>query len=156
MATDLADPPRVEPLRRANAGNAKPTPVARLERQQRRGERARLGILLQWLAAHAIVHQRGQPVTAELVTAGERAVGQLLADVAEDGHLLHFGIRDAADLGDAPVALYLTDDPRYPYGTTALELLLVVDWIMGGGARGRGWKAPGELAVDDLAPPSAM
>ena len=121
-----------------------------MARQQRRAERERLSILLQWLCAHAIVHQRGQPVTAELVAAGERAVSQLLADVAEDGHLLYFGIGDAADLGEAPVALYLTDDPRYPYGTTALELLPVVDWIMGGGARGRGWKAPGELTLEDL------
>ncbi len=122
-----------------------------LARDRRLDERRRLGVLLQWLAAHAIVRWRGRPVTSELMATQERAVAQLLADVADDGHLVHFGIRDSADVGDAPIALYLTDDARHPYGTTALELLPLVDWIMQGGARGAGWKDPRDLTVADLA-----
>lgn len=139
--------------RHPNASQHFPVSVtSKIERDQRAAERRRLAVLLQWLAAHAIVRWRGWPVTTELMAEGERAVSQLLADVSDDGHLRHFGIRDAADLGDAPVALYLTDDPRYPYGTTALELLPLVDWIARGGARGVGWKEPAELTLDDLDP----
>ncbi|HSD86085.1 MAG TPA: hypothetical protein VLB44_01175 [Kofleriaceae bacterium] len=128
-----------------------PRAQARLARDRRRDERKRLAVLLQWLAAHAIVRWRGRRVTPELMAESELAVAQLLADVADDGHLLYFGIRDAADLGEAPIALYLTDDSRYPYGTTALELLPLADHIMRGGDRGQGWRSPGELTLEDLA-----
>ena len=126
----------------------------RVHRHRRQGERHRLAVMLQWLAAHAIVHQRGRPVNQELMVDGERAVVRLLDDVADDGHLRYFGIWDAADLGEAPVRLYLTDDARYPYGTTALELVPLVDWIARGGGKGAGWRAPDELTLDDLAPPA--
>lgn len=131
--------------------SASPGPALKIERDHRGAERRRLAVLLQWLAAHAINRWRGRPVTPELMAEEERAVSQLLADVADDGRLRHFQIRNAADLGDAPVTLYLTDDPRYRYGTTALELLPLVDWIACGGARGHGWRDPAELTLDDLA-----
>lgn len=123
----------------------------RYEMALRIAVRRRLGILLQWLTAHAIVRWRGTEVTAELMVVEERAVLQLLEDVSDDGGFSYFGIADAADLGPAPVSLYLTDDPRYRHGTTALDLPPLLDWIMRGGARGAGWRDPKDLTVDDLA-----
>lgn len=156
-ATNLAIPRRLaRPTSRQNRSASYDADVGAIEitrrvvRQHRRLERRRLAVLLQWLAAHAIVRWRGQPVTREVMEESERSVAQLLADVADDGHLQYFEVRDAINLGEAPVALYLTDDPSHPYGTTALELSPLVDWIARGGARGVGWRAPDELTVDDL------
>lgn len=119
-------------------------------RERLRGERQRLGVLLQWVAVHAVRELAGRPVTPELVAGREAAVAELLAGMASAGHLLHFGIRDPDDLGDPPVQLYPVTDPRHPIGTLALDLPPLVEWIASGAMRGRGWRAPGELSADDL------
>lgn len=119
-------------------------------RERRRGERQRLGVLLQWVAVHAVRERAGRPVTPELVAGREAAVAELLAGMARAGHLMHFGIRDAYDLGDPPVQLYPVIDQRHPIGTLALDLPPLVEWIASGAMRGRGWRAPGELVADDL------
>lgn len=119
-------------------------------RERRRVERRQLGVLLQWAAVHAVSERAGRPVTAELVADREAAVAELLAGMARAGHLSHFGIRDAEDLGDPPVQLYPMLDPRHPIGMLALDLPPIVEWITSGAMRGRGWRAPAELAADDL------
>lgn len=119
-------------------------------REQQRGERQRLGVLLQWVAVHAVRERAGRPVTPELVSGREVAVTGLLAGMASAGHLLHFGIRDADDLGDPPVQLYPVIDQRHTLGTLALDLPPLVEWIASGAMRGRGWREPGELAADGL------
>lgn len=122
----------------------------KLERARRAGERRRLGALLQWLAAGVVGERAGRPLTPELLTEREAAVGAQLAAMARAGRLVHFGIRDAEDLGDPPVQLYPVADGRHPIGTLALDLPPVVEWITSGALRGRGWREPGELAADDL------
>lgn len=119
-------------------------------RERRRIERRQLGVLLQWAAVHAVRERAGRPVTPELMADREAAVAVLLAGMARAGHLLHFGIRDAEDLGDPPVQLYPVLDPRHPIGTLALDLPPLVGWITSGGLRGRVWRAPAELTADDL------
>jgi len=119
-------------------------------RERQRGERHCLGVLLQWVAVHAVRERAGRPVTPDLVAGREVAVAEILAGMARAGHLSYFGIRDAADLGDPPVQLYPVLDPRYPIGTLALDLPPLVEWIASGALRGRGWRPPGELTADDL------
>jgi hypothetical protein len=120
------------------------------DRERRRVERRQLGVLLQWVAVHAVRERAGRPVTPELVADREAAVAALLAGMARAGRLVHFGIRDVEDLGDPPVQLYPVLDPRHPIGTMALDLPPLVEWISSGAMRGRGWRAPGELTADDL------
>lgn len=124
--------------------------IQKAVREQRRGERRRLGVLLQWVAAHVVGELAGRPTTADLVADREAAIGALLGSMAKAGHLLHFGIHDAEDLGDAPVQLYPVMDGRHPIGTLALDLPPLVAWITTGAMRGQGWRAPAELGVDDL------
>lgn len=119
-------------------------------RERRRVERRHLGVLLQWVAVHAVRERAGRPVTPELVAERETAIAALLAGMARAGHLAHFGIRDAEDLGDPPVQLYPVLDPRHPIGTLALDLPPLVEWITSGAMRGRGWRAPEELTADGL------
>ncbi len=119
-------------------------------REGRRAERRLLGVLLQWVAVHAVRERAGRPVTPDLVADRDAAVAELIAGMARAGHLSHFGIRDAEDLGDPPVQLYPVLDPRHPIGTLALDLPPLVDWISSGAMRGRGWRAPGEVTADDL------
>jgi len=119
-------------------------------RERQRGERQRLGVLLQWVAVHAVRERAGRPVTPELVADREAAVAALLAGMASAWHLSYFGIRDADDLGDPPVQLYPVLDTQHPIGTLALDLPPLVEWIASGAMRGRGWRAPMELTADDL------
>jgi hypothetical protein len=119
-------------------------------REQRRAERRHLGVLLQWVAVHAVSERAGRPVTPELVAEREAAIAALLAGMARAGHLVYFGIRDAADLGDPPVQLYPVTDGRQPIGTLALDLPPLVEWITTGAMHGQGWRAPGEVTADDL------
>ncbi len=124
--------------------------VQKAARERRRVERRQLGVLLQWVAVHAVRERAGRPVTPELVADREAAVAALLAGMARAGYLAYFGIRDAEDLGDPPVQLYPVLDPRHPIGTLALDLPPLVEWISTGAMHGRGWRAPGELTADDL------
>lgn len=122
----------------------------RLELAHRQQVRRRLAVLLEWLTAHAIVRWRGQEISPELVTELEASVGDLIAQAADVGGLSYFGIRNRGDLIEVPISLYLTDDPRYRYGTVAIDLPPLLDWIMKGGAAGAGWREPTSLTVDDL------
>jgi hypothetical protein len=122
----------------------------RLELAHRQQVRRRLAVLLEWLTAHAIVRWRGQEISPELVTELEASVGDLIAQAADVGGFSYFGIRNRGDLIEVPISLYLTDDPRYRYGTVAIDLPPLLDWIMKGGAVGAGWREPTSLTVDDL------
>ncbi len=122
----------------------------KIAREQRRGERRRLGVLLQWIAAHVVAQRTGERVSEELLAEREAALAALLGEIATAGHLLFFGIRDAGDLGEPPVQLYPVLDPRWPIGTLALDLPPLVEWITGGAMRGAGWRRAAELTADDL------
>lgn len=92
----------------------------------------------------------GQRVTADLMAACRMAVERALARLADTGALTYFGIRNSAELGRAPVSLYLVSDGAPPFGRVDLASEALVSWIFSGGARGQGWRDTSAITTADL------
>lgn len=89
----------------------------------------------------------GQEISGSLLVLCQLAVERGFAALADAGALAYFGIRDSADLGNAPVTLRMLSDEGH--ATVLVEPL--VTWIFAGGARGAGWRSPARLTPADLA-----
>lgn len=118
--------------------------------QRRAVARGPLSVLVQWCAYHAMQPLAGHRLDATLWVLCHGAVRRGLAALADTGALRYFDIRDAGDLGDAPVELYVVSDGEPPFGRCQVDPMPTVRWILAGGARGQGWKQPSEISADDL------
>ena len=122
----------------------------RLELARREVARPPLTRLVQWVCVHSLGPLSYVPPTRDFVRMICADIGRRLRDLADDGVFLFFGIRDAAEMGNAPVSLRAV---RYDHGrvTVTVNEAPLVAWIIGGGAGLRGWRAPSSLTLDALA-----
>lgn len=92
----------------------------------------------------------GQRVSGDMMRTCTLAVELAIARIADRGALAYFEIRDAAELGNAPVSLYVVSDGAPPFGRIDLAPEALVAWIFAGGARGQGWLDPRAVAAEDM------
>lgn len=124
----------------------------KLERQRRALARPPLVALLRACVGHALLPLAGREISAELIRDAHAVARNGLRELADSGALVYFGIRDGVDLGDPPVALFVLDDGRPPYGKVDVDVGPMVAWVFSGGSSGRGWRAPDRLVLSDLEP----
>lgn len=123
--------------------------IRRLERQRRDAARRPLINLLRHCASRAIRPLAGLDMTPELERAAHELAVRGFAELADTGALSYFGIRDADDVGDAPVRLRVVVDEERGAAYVDLDLEALVPWVLGGGSR-RGWMRPDQLTAADL------
>jgi hypothetical protein len=124
--------------------------IARKLRDRRRVlARKPLADLLLWAGYHALVPHRGIEMDARSVAMLEDEVLMAMHRLADTGVLAYFGIREAAEFGDPPVRVHVIASPP-PWGHTEVDVWPLVDWVMDGGARARGWMSPGSMTQDLL------
>lgn len=123
--------------------------IRRLRRQRRDAARRPLIDLLRYCVGHAIRPLAGQVMTPELERTAQELAASGIADLADRGALAYFGIRDAADVGDAPVQLRVVVDEERGAAYVDLDLEALVPWVLAGGSRRR-WMRPDELTAADL------
>ena len=104
--------------------------------------------LVLWVGHHAMRPYTGASIETSLMLTLEREVMAGLHQLADTGVLAYFGIRDSAELGDPPVRVDVIASPP-PWGQTEVWAPPIVEWIMNGGARARGWMSPRSF-TDDL------
>jgi hypothetical protein len=108
--------------------------------------RGPLDQLLRWAGWHAMQPLAGSALTEEAMTEARRAVERKLAEMANAGVFLFFGIASSFQLGKPPVMLLVV----HPSGAVVVDTGALLPWIMAGGAAGRGWARASDLTIDQL------
>lgn len=124
--------------------------LRRLQRAARATTRTVLSHFVLWSLKHAVDEAElvGRPMTKLAVHQAENALVRYLGAIADRGAFLYFGIESGLKLGETPVRL--GSAPGH-VAIVVMNMDEVCEWIMRGGARGRGWLAASEIGLDDLA-----
>lgn len=119
-------------------------PVIRKQELARRSVARRpLAVLLQWIVVRAVRPYLGAEATPWMIEAIVADIQRILLEMSDAGAFLYFGIRNSEEMGVAPVKLWMRSDLLLQ-----VEAVELVDWIMGGGAGGAGWRSTSDLDLN--------
>lgn len=124
--------------------------IRKLEAVERAGVVRRLKMFLTYALMHALrdADMMGRPMTLAALDIAGGVLYEKLRAIADAGALYFFGIIEADDMRRVPCEV---GEVMPGSGVVGIKNINdMVRWIATGGARGRGWVAPGELTVDDL------
>lgn len=122
----------------------KSTIARKLDLARRSAARRPLSVLVQWVLVYATRPYLLADVERWMIEAVETDVRRLLLEMADAQVFSFFGIHNAEDFGEPPITLWMA----WPNLLLRIDDVALTAWIMGGGARRAGWRAPSELDLE--------